>query len=105
MAQLNSTTRGQAPSWAVLQRKLIDRLNEAAVRYVHRYTREDGTLIWREEWPGMDGSDDGYESFGSFPLFYALGGASEVHDLSRRQWNAITKQFTAYGQIYREFDA
>jgi hypothetical protein len=80
-------------------------MNEAAVSYVQRYTREDGELIWREAWPGMDGSDDGYESFGTFPLYYALGGAPAVHDLSRRQWNAVTKQFTAYGQIYREFDA
>jgi len=80
-------------------------MNTAAEAFVQRYTREDGTLIWRDGWPGMDGSDDGYESFGTFPLFYALGGSSTVHDLSRRQWNAVTKQFTAYGQVYREFDA
>jgi hypothetical protein len=56
-------------------------MNEAAVQFVRRYTRENGTLVWRDEWPGMDGSDDGYESFQNFPLFYALGGSEEVQRL------------------------
>src|SRR5207249_3617687 len=93
------------PDWALRQRHLIDAMNEAAVAFVRRYTREDGTLVWRDEWPGMDGSDDGYESFQNFPLFYALAGSEEVHRLSRVEWDAVTRQFTAYGQIYREFDA
>jgi hypothetical protein len=38
-------------------------MNEAGEFFVKRYIREDGTLIWRDEWPGMDGSDDGYERF------------------------------------------
>ncbi|MDA0322538.1 MAG: hypothetical protein O2923_07465 [Verrucomicrobia bacterium] len=105
MTALQSITRSPAPAWARLQRQLIDRMNECAVAFVERYTREDGSLVWRDEWPGMDGSDDGYESFGTFPLFYALGGSPTVHDLSRRQWSAVTKQFTAYGQVHREFDA
>jgi hypothetical protein len=96
--------RAVPPSWAVMERFLIDVMNRAAVHFVERYTRPDGTLVWREEWPGMDGSDDGYESFGTFPLFYTLGGSEEVHRLARRQWNAVTWQFTQYGQIYRDFD-
>jgi hypothetical protein len=93
------------PAWALQQRHLIRCMDEAAAQFVRRYTREDGTLIWRDTWPGMDGSDDGYESFQNFPLFYALGGSEEVHRLSRLEWDAVTRQFTAYGQIYREFDA
>jgi hypothetical protein len=93
------------PSWALLQRKLFDLLNQAALEFAERYTRKDGTLIWREEWPGMDGSDDPYEGFMNFPLFYALGGNENIHALSRKQWDAITWQWTEYGQIHREFDA
>ena len=93
------------PEWALLQRQLIDTANEAAEAFVDKYTRDDGTLIWRDEWPGMDGSDDPYEGFSSFPLFYALGGSERVHQLAHRQWEAITRQFTDYGQIYNEFDA
>jgi len=93
------------PLWALLERHLIDSMNEAAIEFVNHYTRSDGTLIWRDKWPGMDGSDDAYESFHNFALFYALGGSEKVHELARREWDAITWQFTEYGQIYREFDA
>jgi len=93
------------PDWAVWQRHLLERLYPAALEFVEKYTREDGTLIWRDEWPGMDGSDDGYESFYNFPLYYALGGPEEIHRLSRKLWDAVTRQFTAYGQVYNEFDA
>jgi hypothetical protein len=93
------------PDWAVHQRHLLARMNEAGEFFVRRYTREDGTLVWRDAWPGMDGSDDGYESFFNFPLLYALGGSEELHRLSRIEWDAVTRQFTAYGQVWREFDA
>ncbi|NOX53863.1 MAG: hypothetical protein GXP27_05380, partial [Planctomycetes bacterium] len=99
------TTSASPPEWALWQRYLLDRLHVAAVEFVERYTRPDGTLIWRDHWPGMDGSDDGYESFYNFPLYYALGGPEEIHGLSRKLWEAVTRQFTAYGQIYKEFDA
>jgi hypothetical protein len=97
--------RHTPPDWAVRQRDLITQMNRAAVSFVGKYTRTDGTLIWRDEWPGMDGSDDGYESFLSFPLFYLLGGGEEIHALSRVLWNSVTWQFTQYGQVHREFDA
>lgn len=102
---VKTTHREPPPRWALLQRKLISQMNAAAEAFVKRYTRPDGTLVWREEWPGMDGSDDAYESFWSFPLFYALGGSENVHRLSRRLWSAVTWQFTEYGQVHREFDA
>ena len=92
------------PTWALRQRHLFAAMNEAAQVYRMRYTRADGSFIWRDEWPGMDGSDDGYESYGNWPLFYVLGGAASVHEQSRFLWEAVTRQFTAYGQIHREFD-
>ena len=101
---ITSFGRKAPPDWAVKQRHLIDMMNHAAVEFVERYTRSDGTLIWRDEWPGMDGSDDGYESFLSFPLLYLLGGSDELHNMARRLWNAVTWQFTQYGQVENEFD-
>ena len=94
----------EIPDWAIRQRYLIDTMNQAAPIYQQRYTNDDGTFVWRENWPGMDGSDDGYESYHNWPLFYALGGSEHVHEQSRFLWNSVTKQFTDYGQIYREFD-
>ncbi len=92
------------PEWALWERHLLDHLSAAAREFVQKYTRDDGTLIWRDTWPGMDGSDDGYESYYNFPLYYALGGPEEIDALSRRLWDIVTTQFTQYGQVYNEFD-
>ena len=97
--------RRSLPNWAIKQRYLIDLMNRAAVSFVEKYTRPDGTLIWRNDWPGFDGSDDGYESFITFPQLYLLGGAENLHELARKLWNAVTWQFTEFGTVHREFDA
>lgn len=94
----------QVPDWARQERALMARLEDAAHEFVARYTRDDGTLIWREEWPGMDGSDDPYEAFMYLALLYSLGGSEHVLQLARRIWDSITWQWTQYGQIDREFD-
>jgi hypothetical protein len=101
---ITATRLTPPPAWALRQRFLIDRMNEAAPVFRERYTRADGTFIWRQQWPGMDGSDDGYESYHNWPLFYALGGSEEIYRRSRFLWEAVTRQFTAYGQVWREFD-
>jgi len=90
--------------WARSQQDLIGALTEAVEEFVERYVREDGTLIWRDSWPGMDGSDDPYEAFQYFPLFYALTGNERIYELGRKIWEGITWQWTEYGQIHREFD-
>jgi hypothetical protein len=33
------------------------------------------------------------------------GGAADLLERSRFLWEAVTRQFTAYGQVWREFDA
>ena len=93
------------PQWALLERQLFDALNRAAAEFAKRYVREDGTLVWRSDWPGMDGSDDPYEGFMYLSLLYTLGGSEESYRLARQVYEGITWQWTQYGQIYREFDA
>ena len=93
-----------APRWAELERQIMSTLDLAAQEFVARYTRDDGTLIWRNEWPGMDGSDDPYEAFMYLALFYSIGGNEAVYELARKMWDAVTWQWTQYGQIEREFD-
>jgi hypothetical protein len=102
---ITATGLAPLPRWALLQRQTFAVLDEAAIEFADRYTRDDGTLIWRDRWPGMDGSDDPYEGFMNMPLFYALGGAREVYERSRTIWDGITWQWTEYGQIHREYDA
>jgi len=105
LKQVEIWTTDAPPEWAFWQRQLLDKLAPAAMEFVHKYTRPDGTLIWRDEWPGMDGSDDGYESFYNFPLYYALGGPAKIREVSDKLWDAVTRQFTKYGQVHNEFDA
>ena len=91
------------PTWAVRQRELIAAMNRAAIPFVDQCTHPDGSLIWRSTWTSMDGTDNAYESFLSFPLFYLLGGGEEVLRLARRAWDGITRQFTDYGTVERGF--
>ena len=49
------------PTWAVLERRLFDTLDESVHPFLEKYTREDGTLIWNHE--SAHSPDDFYESF------------------------------------------
>ena len=76
MHTVESSRPTTPPAWAVLERRLIDAIDEAAPVFLQKYTRPGGTLIWREDYPG-DGvwADDLYEAFFNWPLYYALGGS------------------------------
>ncbi len=105
MATFTSTKRTTPPVWAVLERQLIDALNQAAPVYIDKYTRTGGSLVWTEQYPG-DGVwvDDLYEAFFNWPLLYALGGSEYIGEKAVDQWNAVTRQITYdYGRIAREF--
>lgn len=93
------------PAWAVMQRRLIDAIDEAAPVFLDKYTRPGGALIWQEEYPG-DGvwADDLYEAFFNWPQYHALGGSDYCGDKSIVQWNAITRQLAVdYGRVTDEF--
>ncbi|WP_164716333.1 hypothetical protein [Paenibacillus whitsoniae] len=104
LPRITAEERMAPPAWALQEQWLFQTLNEAAKEFVARYTEPDGTLIWQKEWPGMDGSDDPYEGFMNLALLYVLGGSKELHGVSRQLWEAITWQWTEYGQVNREFD-
>lgn len=94
------------PEWALLERHLIDTLNRAGIEFYNTYVAEDGTVRYKERYEGgMNSSDDLYEGFKGFSLHAALGGSHELNRLHRIAWEGITRQFTRYGQIYREFDS
>jgi len=95
-----------APEWALLERRLIETMNRAGKEFVETYALPDGTLRWKERYEGgMNSSDDAYEAFRGYSLHYVLGGSHELDTLHRHVWEGITRQFSRYGQIYREFDS
>ena len=79
----SATRRQTPPAWALQQRQVIALMNRTATFFAERYTRPDGTLKWREKWAGMDGTDNGYEIFIPYPLFYILGGGDHVRALAQ----------------------
>lgn len=100
---LSASGRQTPPAWAVRQRDLMARMDAAAVPFTEHATRPDGTLRQYTEWCSMDGTDNGYEAFLSFSLFYLLGGGQHTHSIARKEWEAITWQYTNYGTMEREF--
>ncbi|MCB1120252.1 MAG: hypothetical protein KJT03_01785 [Verrucomicrobiae bacterium] len=104
--QITCDVQMEPPAWALYERQVIDALNEAAIIFYDQYVEADGTVTFKERYEGgMNSSDDLYEAFRGFSLFTALGGSDEVDRRHRHVWEGITKQFTRYGQIYREFDS
>jgi hypothetical protein len=96
------------PTWAVLERALLTVLDASVYPFLEKYTREDGSLIWREDgmraWQSRDGADDFYESSFNWPLLYVLGGGDHLLPLALRQWDAITAQLTRLGLVYKEYE-
>ncbi len=95
----------QPPAWALWQRKLIDIMNQAVYPFLQKYTREDGSIIWRETWPATrDGVDDFYESFFNWPLLYLLGGGDHLLELAQREWEGVTQQLSVMGALRDEYE-
>ena len=69
---IEAQTRLQTPpTWAILERQLIDKMNAAGPEVLKKYTRSDGTLFWptHPDFQSIDGLDDAYESFHNWSLF------------------------------------
>jgi len=91
------------PKWAILQRRLIDLINETPELIIKKYVEPNGYMMWPNDsdFASVDALDDMYESFFNWPLFYIIGGHEKFLNLSHKQFNAITEQFskldTGYG--------
>lgn len=103
VATIGVTGRGPTPAWAMRQRDLLAHMDRAAVTFTEHATRADGTLRQYTTFPSIGGTDNGLEAFLSFPLCYLLGGGEHLQEIGRREWEAITRQYTEYGAVHREF--
>lgn len=92
------------PSWAVLQRRLFDEIEQARRLFRDRYTLADGRLRGVAEFEDRDGVDDLYEPFFNWPAFYLLGGPDEVLADSKRAWEGVTAQLSEAGMLTDEYD-
>ena len=87
------------PSWAVLQRRLFDAIEEAAPRVLERYTKPDGNLLWppSPDFESIDALDDCYESFHNWPLFYLLGGSDRFLTDGQRGFEVVNETMSRHG--------
>ena len=90
------------PSWAVWERRLLDALGDSVHPFLERYTRDDGELIWNDEWGGGS-PDDFYEGYFNWPLVYNLGGGDHLLKLADHGWETVTRQLTRLGTVYKEY--
>jgi hypothetical protein len=97
-----------APAWAVWQRRLIDTMSASVHPFAAKYTRADGSLIWREyhndTYPSRDGADDFYESFYNWALLYLLGGGDHLLEMAHHHWEGVTEQLTQLGLVRKEYE-
>jgi len=97
-----------APSWAVWQRRLLEVMSESVHPFAAKYTRSDGSLIWRDDqddsYQSRDGADDFYESFYNWALLYLLGGGDHLLAMAHHHWNGVTEQLTRLGLVDKEYE-
>ena len=93
------------PAWAVLERKLMEVMDQSVYPFLEKYTHADGRLIWQEgRHHSRDGADDFYESFYNWPLLYLLGGEDHMLELGSRQWDATTRLLEELGHVHKEYE-
>ena len=103
----------EAPTWALLQRQLLQAQTRAGIEYFHRYFDERGYIRAVLRWGGDDGPDDAIESLHGWPILHALGAPDTVLHLYKKAWEGHLKQYTEArtvevpfardGMYYREF--
>ena len=80
-----SETTASPPAWALLERRLIAVMEEAAELMFTRYTDPGGLLYF------VDDVDDLYERFYNWGLFYAIGAREKIFHMALAGWNATTR--------------
>src|SRR5215471_18489586 len=94
---IRASRQAPPPTWALLERRLMRTIEEAAPIYLRAFTYPGGTLRKGGK------VDDDYESFASWPLFYSIGGDDRLLDWALETWNGTTRQCNRRGSLRDEF--
>ena len=85
MPTIAATAIAPPPPWALLERELIEVMEQAAELKVRQYSERGGVPYY------ADDLDDLYEMIYNWGLFYAMGADERVLDLALQHWNAVTR--------------
>lgn len=75
------------PPWALLERRLISLMEQAAAQFMEKYVSPGGKLFFVHD------VDDEYESIQNWGSFYAIGGDEQVLEWGRQRWEATTRYY------------
>ena len=87
LARVRATDITSPPAWALLERELMEMMEEATGPMVARHAERGGALMY------ADDVDDLYERFYNWGLFYSMGASESIFDLALQGWNATTRFF------------
>ena len=112
-AVLTIDTPMAPPTWALLERALLDANSRAVEEFADKYIDERGYLLHTPRWGTLDGPDDAIETYYNWTLLHALGGSDSVLELYRkgldghlRQYKEMRTELTPLaknGAYHREF--
>ena len=101
------------PTWALLEREVLDASSAAVREFFDHYFDERGYLLHVARWGALDGTDDAIEHFKNWTILHALGASDDVLRLYKkglegtyRQYSEVTTSSTdvaARGSYYKEF--
>jgi hypothetical protein len=111
--QFEFNTPVSPPTWALLQRQLLDANVGACEEFFNKYFDEKGFLLCVERWGGDDGPDDAIENCLHWPALHAIGADQKILTMYKKAWEGHLRQYTLAktkdvpmardGMYYREF--
>ncbi len=112
---VHATAPCPAPTWALLERQLLEAQSRAVEEYHARYFDERGYLLCVPRWSGDDGPDDALENVLNWTILHALGADDRVLALYKHALEGHFRQYTEArttevelgrdGMYYQEFHA
>ena len=112
---VHATAPCPAPTWALLERQLLEAQSRAVEEYHARYFDERGYLLCVPRWSGDDGPDDALENVLNWTVLHALGADDRVLALYKHALEGHFRQYTEArttevelgrdGMYYQEFHA
>jgi len=85
LTTIQATEITAPPAWALLERQLINLMEEAAPLMIKKHTEPGGAFLF------SDDLDDLYERCYNWGLFYAMGADESLLDMALTAWNASTR--------------
>ena len=101
------------PTWALLERQLLDANAAAVEEFYTTYHDERGYLLHTPRWGTLDGTDDAIECYANWTLLHMLGASDlvlnrykqglEGHLLQYKELKTVKTTIAAEGAYYKEF--